>query len=426
MNKLNNIIRLIKTKLQLFWVLGLNILSYLITFSGSVIYVRLLPKVDYGVYSFSYNIISLFMLVNGLGVASGLLQFVSKYQDDNLKRESYLRVAFIVGGAFNLLLAFAIISYAYYFNLPIANSQKLLILMAFLPFFRLYIDLFQAYLRATSQNMLQSKFILYNNILIILFGFIGVYLYGIYGLVISTYLAYIMIFVVSKIYLGLPKIFYQLAQSRLLNIREFITYSFFSSLSNAFSGLVFILDILLLGYIIHSPDIIANYKVASVIPFAINFIPTVIMNYYYPNVVRVSNDYVALHKLQKQLTLYMLVLTGSMSLFLIIFAKYIIVYIFGTSYADSVLPFQILSFGFWIIASFRTVNGNIIAALGLIKTSLMVTTVNLFINIILTFYLVQKYSIVGASIAVVAMYIISSLMGVIIYHRYLHKMVKMR
>ena len=75
------------------------------------------------------------------------------------------------------------------------------------------------------------------------------------------------------------------------------------------------------------------------------------------------------------------------------------------------MPFQIISFGYWIIATFRTVNGNILAALGKAKLSFYLTFVILLVNIAVTYWMVAKYSIVGAASAIVLMYTFSSLVG---------------
>jgi O-antigen/teichoic acid export membrane protein len=109
----------------------------------------------------------------------------------------------------------------------------------------------------------------------------------------------------------------------------------------------------------------------------------------------------------------MFIFSGVVSLFLILCAKPIITLIFGHGYQDSILPFQIISFGYWIIATFRTINGNIIAALGKAKLSFYLTFIILGVNILVTYLMVLKYSINGAAAAVLFMYIFSSLVGYI-------------
>ena len=69
---------LLRIKSDFMLVLIANLLSYTIAFSSSVIYVRILGKANFGLYTFAFGIVSLFLLVNGFGAASGVLQYVSK------------------------------------------------------------------------------------------------------------------------------------------------------------------------------------------------------------------------------------------------------------------------------------------------------------------------------------------------------------
>ncbi|TXJ01323.1 MAG: hypothetical protein E6Q32_04710, partial [Neisseriales bacterium] len=196
-------------------------------------------------------------------------------------------------------------------------------------------------------------------------------------------------------------------------IRQFISYSFFTTLSNAFSGLLFVLDTVIISYVVKDPQILASYRVATMIPFAINFIPNIAINYYYPEFAKNAHDPAKIRQLSRFVSQRMFIFSALVSLILIIAAKPLILTIFGSSYQDSILPFQIISFGYWIIATFRTVNGNILAALGKAKLSFYLTFIILLVNIITTYYLVLKYSMNGAALAIVVMYIFSSLVGYI-------------
>ena len=84
-----------------------NIVSQLVAFCGSIFYVRLLGQTQFGIYTFAYTIISFFLLVNGFGAASGVLQFVSRQNDDTI-RLSYLKYSIILGAVFNCLLSVGI------------------------------------------------------------------------------------------------------------------------------------------------------------------------------------------------------------------------------------------------------------------------------------------------------------------------------
>lgn len=403
---------LAKLKSEFVLVLFANLFSYLIAFSGSVIYVRLLGKAEFGIYTFAFGIVSLFLLVNGFGAASGVLQYVSKAKSD-VERSGYLNFAFRSGILFNLAISLLLILYAFIIPLPMANARPILLGMALFPVGRLYIDIFQAYLRATGQNKLQAKFLIANNLVLLIVNVIGVAVFKLYGLVYFTYLGYILMYALSVIKFKLPAI--KLVQQNDANIhkRAFLSYSFFTTLSNAFSGLLFVLDTIIISYIVKEPTLLATYKVATIIPFAINFIPNIAINYFYPQFVQNSANPRKVRELARYVSLRMFAFSTLVSLFLILAAKPLILLIFGANYSDSILPFQIISFGYWIIATFRTVNGNILAALGKAKLSFYLTFLILLVNIGITYLMVLRYSIVGAAVAVVLMYIFSSLVGYI-------------
>ncbi len=390
-------------------VLVANIFSYFITFSASVIYVRLLGKTEFGLYTFAFGIVSFFLLVNGFGAASGVLQYVSRAKDDQ-ERLGYLKFAFRSGCAFNLLIGILIIVYALVTSLPIPAAKPILLSMALFPIGRLYIDIFQAYLRAKQHNRLQANFLIINNCVLLIINVCGVIFFKLYGLVYFTYLGYLIMFAYSSYKFKLPTLWGKI-DYKLLQVRQFISYSFFTTLSNAFSGLLFVLDTVIISYVVKDPQILASYRVATMIPFAINFIPNIAINYYYPEFAKNAHNPTKIRQLSRFVSQRMFLFSALVSLTLIIAAKPLILTIFGSSYQDSILPFQIISFGYWIIATFRTINGNILAALGKAKLSFYLTFIILLVNIVTTYYLVLKYSMNGAASAIVVMYIFSSLVG---------------
>lgn len=403
----------IRTKLTGDFVLVLfaNIFSYFIAFCGSVIYVRLLGKTDFGLYTFAFNIISLFLLINGFGAASGILQYVSRAQSEE-ERIGYLNFAVQSGGLFNFAISCLIILYALIIPLPLPDAKPILLTMAFFPLGRLYIDIFQAYFRACQKNKLQARFSILNNSILLIGNVIGIIWLKLYGLIYFTYIGYLVMFIFSSWKFRHLTIF-NWKKAKQIQRRQFISYSFFSTLANAFSGLLFVLDIIIISYVVKDPKLIAAYKVATLIPFAINFIPNVVVNFYYPEFAKNAHNPILVRKLARFISRRLFYFSGTVSLFLIIFAHPLIMLIFGRNYSDSVLPFQILSFGYWIIATFRTVNGNILAALGKVKLSFYLTSIILFVNIAVTYIMVVHYSITGAALAVVFIYTFSSLIGYI-------------
>jgi O-antigen/teichoic acid export membrane protein len=342
--------------------------------------------------------------MNGFGAASGVLQFVSRANDD-ITRLSYLKYSIILGIVFNCGLSVGIFLYANLIPLPIVGTKKILCLMAFFPIGRLYIDVFQAYLRATLQNQLLAKFAISTNLLLLVSNIVGIYYAGLMGFIVSTYISYALVILLSTFIYKLPNVF-RVRQIK-LNLKEFISYSMYVTLGNAFAQLLFILDILILGYVLKNPVTIGIYKVATVIPFAINFIPGVVSTFFYPYFAKNADNFLYVKQLKHKLQRGMFIFSFATSIFLIILAKPIITIIFGDAYLDSVLAFQILAFGFWILATFRNINGNILAALGHAKFAMWQNVFVVTINIFLTYFMVRYWGIIGSAIGVVIIYTLS-------------------
>jgi O-antigen/teichoic acid export membrane protein len=389
-------------------VFSASIVSQLVAFCGSIIYVHLMGQQQFGVYTFAYTIISFFLLVNGFGAASGILQFVSRAPDE-ATRLAYLKHSMKWGILFNCGLSLGIFCYALFMPLPIAGSKKILCAMAFFPIGRLYIDVFQAYLRATLQNQLLAKFAISSNVLLLLSNVAGLYYAGLMGFVVATYISYLIVILLATFVYKLPNIF--TLKSQLINVREFISYSMYITVGNAFAQLLFILDILILGYIIKNAVVLGVYKVATVIPFAINFIPGVVSTFFYPYFAKNADNLDYVRQLKNKLQKGMFVFSGLTSFGLIILAKPIISLIFGQAYIDSVVPFQILSFGFWILATFRNINGNVLAALGKAKFAMWLNVGIVSVNMLLTYFLVIHWGIIGAAVGVVIIYTISGVIA---------------
>lgn len=387
-----------------------NLFSYLVAFCASIIYVHLLGKTDFGLYTFAFNIVTLFLLLNGFGAASGVLQYVS-HSTNRAAQEEYLRFAFQSGSLFNFAIGGVIILYAVLIPLPIPAAKPLLIAMALVPSGRLYLDVVQAYMRASGQNRLQAKFAISNNCILLLCNILGIMCFGLYGLVYFTYIAYGLMLVYASWRYQLPPLF-KWQRLQYVNVAKFISFSFFTTLTNACSGLLFVLDLVIISYVVKSPQLIASYKVATLIPFAINFIPGLVANFYYPQFVRQSPAKV--RQLARYLSLRMLIFSALISLILVLLAKPLILGLFGANYHDSIRPFQIISAGYWLNASFRTLNGNILAALGKAKLSFYQTVLTLLINLGVTYFMVIHYSINGAAMAIVIIYAFSSLFNYLI------------
>jgi O-antigen/teichoic acid export membrane protein len=402
-----------------FHIFSANVINKIIQFGISVIIVRVITKEAFGMWSYANNILSFFLLVEGLGVVPGLLQFASSSKTEEEKL-SYLKYALLVGILFNLGLAIAILLFTTFFQLPVRGSTEILRYLFLIPLVNVFFNILQIFLRSDLRNK-QFSLVTVINTLTFFFGvLIGGYLFEIVGIVWGRYLSYI---ISSFIALWFVKDYYRTFVNVKIPNKEqrqdFLKFSIVSMLTNSISQMLYLLDTFIIGIIIQSGTVVASYKTATLIPFALNFIPSSVMTFAYPYFAKHKDDKNLVKNYFLKLQKYLLLLNLVISILLIVFAPFVIRLIFGAEYLDSVLPFRILSFGYLIAGTFRIPAGNIIASLKKVKVNFYNSIISGGANIVLDIILIKNYGSVGAAVATVAVFVISSFVSNIYLRKYL-------
>lgn len=402
-----------------FHIFSANVINKIIQFGISIIIVRVITKEAFGMWSYANNILSFFLLVEGLGVVPGLLQFASSSKTKEEKL-SYLKYALLVGILFNLGLAIAILLFTTFFQLPVRGSTEILRYLFLIPLVHVFFNILQIFLRSDLRNK-QFSLVTVINTLTFFFGvLIGGYLFDILGVVWGRYLSYIISsFIALWFVKDYYKIFVKVKIPNKEQRQDFLKFSIVSMLTNTMSQMLYLLDTFLIGIIIQSGTVVASYKTATLIPFALNFIPSSVMTFAYPYFAKHKDDKNLVKnyflKLQKYLFLFNLVI----SILLIVFAPFVIRVVFGPEYSDSVLPFRILSFGYLIAGTFRIPAGNILASLKKVKVRFYNSIISGGANIVLDIILIKNYGSVGAAVATVSVFVISSFVSNIYLRKYL-------
>lgn len=397
-------------KKGLFDILGANLLNRIIGFASSIVLVRILTKEEFGLYSYADNLVKFFLLFNALGVTAGILQFCSETRDSD-KKYSYFKYGIRLGVLFNFFVSLLILFYGLLFPLKLENARFILISMFLLPMVSLLFEAIQMYFRATLQNRYFSLLSSLNTFLIFLCSILGAYFFQAIGVVLLKYIAYLISILVG---VKLLKDFFQFikAPKLLYNERKnFIKFSMVSSFNNAIAQLLYVIDIFLIGILIVDANEIASYKTATLIPFALNFIPLSIMTFIYPYFAKNHSNKKWIKDNYKKLTKYLLIINSVISIFLIIFAKFIIKLLFGSQYLDSVYIFQILAFGYFIAGTFRIPAGNILVMLKKLKFNFYLSIITGILNIVLGIILIYKFGAIGAAFSTILVFIFTSLLG---------------
>ena len=403
--------KLLKT--GFFHIFSASVINKIIAFFSNIIVIRIISKVEFGAYTYALNCISFVLLVSGFGLVTGTFQLCSEERNKSEKEQIY-KYGCIWGIRVNIVLTVLILLGALIFELPIDGSKELLVLMSLNPILLIIFEFQQIYLRSDFKNREYSYGTIINTALLMIFSILGAYLYAAKGLIICRYIAYILTALVLLIVFKAP---IYLKNGNLDDTRKKTLWkiSIISMSNNGISELLYLLDIFFLGIIITNEELIASYKVATVIPNACIFIPMAIVTYIYPYFAanRLDKDWCRSH--YYQLLKWLVVLNLIIALVLCVFAKPIIILVYGKKYLDCVMCFRILSMGYFFSGTFRVISGNLLVTQRKLKFNLFVNILCGIINIIGDLILIPKFYSMGAAITTFLVILISSLVSTIYY-----------
>lgn len=406
----NEIKKLVQT--GFFHIMGSNVINKIIAFFSSIILVRILNKSDYGMFSYVQNIITMFLLFNGIGTVAGVLQFGSEYKNNENIKIGILSYSIKLGMGFNFIIVILILIYCLNFELKIEKANEYLMIMAFMPLIIYAFDFIKGCFRIELKNKEFSFVNTLNTFLVLIFSILGAYFYEINGIIWGRYISYLITIIISFILLKKSIDNKLISNKHKLgeNLKkQFFKFSVVSAFNDAISQILYTIDVFLIGYIIVDLNIVASYKIATTIPFALNFIPISIMIYVYPyfaqnnsNLKWIKSNYIILVKVLGVINLLIAII-------LFVFAPLIIKIMFGEQYLDSVASFRILAFGYFIAATFRIPSGNILVMMRKVKFNLCLSIITGMLNIILDIILIKMYGSIGAAIATVLVFIFTAI-----------------
>lgn len=397
-----------------------NFINKIIQFGTVMFLVKVLNKESYGQFSYAQNILNIFLLLQGFGAVYGILQYCSEKKDIDEKLSNF-KFGVIYGIVSNVILCSAIFISSIFFKLKIDESNKILTAMAFIPLLSVITDMIISYLRAELRNK-QYSLLLTINTAMYFCGNLGLgMLFGVNGVVISMYIAYIVSISIG-IYLLRDRIrdFLEIKIIKKGNQLTFIKFSLFAIITNSVSQLLYLVGTFFVGLFISSPLVVASYKVATLIPFNLAFIPNSLCAFIYPYFAQNCNNKEWIKNKYEYIEKKLMVVNGAISIILIAFAPLVIKIMFGKEYMDTVTPFRILMVGYFISGTFRMPAGNILFSIKKLKINFYNAIITGVSNIILNIVLIRAYGVNGAAIAILIVYIIASLIS----NGYLRKYLK--
>jgi O-antigen/teichoic acid export membrane protein len=374
-------------------ILSASIIARILSFLASWIALQLVPNKELGIVLFAYNIIVFIIPIGGLGLHQSLLRYGALLATKE-EKNSLFRVAFFKGISLTLILILVIILFSFLFEFQFYNTKYYLLLLSFSLIPMYLFELIKAHFRLHHKNKLFAKTdIVFTSVLTI-----SVLLLSYFYQEIGYAIALVITPILSLGY------FFKKFQNDLKNKKqlsiinfEFWKYGFFASLSNVVTQLLFVIDILLVGFLLNDAEMVTNYKYISLIPLSLLFLPRAFIN---TDFVTFTENIYNKHLTTKYIKSYVLLLSIISILVcgILILLSEQILSLFDPIFVQFSKSFVILTIGISGILIFRGLFGNLISSIGKAHVNFYITFIALLLNIISNIYLIPRYGIIGAAI----------------------------
>lgn len=392
-----------------------------VSFFGSIFLVRLLSKQEYGILSYYENIFGYFIILAGLGLSAGVLRYIVIAPTKGEKYECY-RHAQYKGGYVNVLLLVLALLFVFLFPHPdgFRNDEIIgTVLMLCIPFIFCYNTCFSSF-RGCLDNKNYALLSFITAFILVLARVVGAALFGLYGSVIFRLLfellsAVICVLCVKRfLFHGVTPI--QLSKPFK---RQFDVYSIQLMLTDGLWAIFMLNDMFILGQLLGDESIIADYKVAFVIPANLSIIASSIGIFVAPYFTKYEHngDYSWVRKNLNRVLLLSLGIMGVACILCFVLAKPIILLLYGQQYLNVIPLMQVLLVASFFNNGLRQTLANILSAVGKQVVNLIIAGVGIVLQITLDIIIIPKYGGIGLAWASSIVYFFMGISLLIIVYK---------
>lgn len=367
-----------------------------------------LDKEYFGILTFAFTFVSIFIPLAGIGVDFTLMKFYSEENKitKNLKGYKKLFQYGLFSSIFvTLLLIFSV-------NIFRPFSENIIF----------FINLFSAalitefvfrmstsMLRIIGRNILYAFLILSRSLILL---FLTLFLLG-EGYILAIIIGPLVAYIISEIYIKkLPKF----NQLKLNNIpSNEIRYGLNVSLGSFLSQALIPLSLIIYTLNINNPENLAEYRIGSAVPLALLFLPNILFKAEFIFLSRNSKNNQQINHYLIQYTLIAMLLLSIISLPLFFYSDVFIYYFAGDNYIKASLISKILFLG--IVGAFllRQPFGNLIFSLGRADINTYITIFIFIAQLLLSFIFIDSYGIIGVAIITSSMFWVGGAISMFFY-----------
>ena len=384
----------------LFNIFGADVINKILVFVSGMIVVRLIPQSTYGIYSYAYTILGIFLLFNGLGASSAVLQFASERAFSD-RKESVELLGLCWGIAIDVILCLAMLVFPFFVELPVEGSGYLLRFWCLYPIFQLLFDIQLVSLRAALQNKRYSYSTNINNVFTLAFSVLGAVAGGALGLILGRTIAAILTVIVVALAFRVPTCLFSKNNIQVrLNGDErksFIAIAITTAVNSAMNQLTLYLGTTLLGILLPDAVSVAIFQTTLAIPTALNFIPSTLVLFIYPYFARHKDEPSWVIRRYAQVICANAVLSAFIALVVSLFATPVITLLYGESYSTGADVLRILMIGWFFSSSFRTITTNLLVTQRKLIYGILVAIVSSAVLVASSYILIPQFGMQGAA-----------------------------
>lgn len=381
-----------------FNLLSANMLIQVVAFAAQLFVAGILFPDDIGRIKIIQTYLSIFSIVAGMGFSASTLKLCSENRSKE-EQTSLFRSAFF----FTLISTICLYIIILILNIfSIFTSDKLIQWLIPLGLFPIISNslfmVFVSYFQATKKIKLIANLTISNKLIAISAIIILSYFWGIKGYYLAYNLSFILMLIVCfQLFRStITKDFYQPLNKSLFS--DHWNYAKPSMLANLLSESSVYMDILLLSFFIHDMNEIGYYSFAITLTVLLRILPSTVQQISIPYLSTLSskkNDFIIVFKRYNKM-LYVVV--GVTLIIALISIPYLIHWVFGGKYDQSMPYFTLLAVG-WSIRQLTQLQSAAIFSLGKINFSVYISLISLAFNIVLYSIALNFFGLLGAAYA---------------------------
>lgn len=383
-------------------------------FISSVVTVRLLSQENYGVITIVASVFAVFTTFSGFGSTQGLLRFGALSNDDDEKNKLN-QYFFYKGFLYQIFLSVIFLISSLFF---VKKYEDILMIFGFFTIRLIgfyFFNHIQSYFRIHYNNKSFSVVNNFVNILGVILLVFFTYFFGLKG-----YLLAITITPFLSLYWFFKLKIFSFTKIKLDN-KELWQYSFHAVITAFFSDFLFSLDILLLGFLMNE-NAVASYKVAIILPSNLTFLAVSMLQADFPKLAQQSANKSFIKNYIKNYYKIFIPICGLIFGVGFIFSKEILVFFFGKTYSNQAETFTLLLIAFLMNMLLRNLYGNLLSAVGMMKSNTITSIITLLVLLGSAFILVPKFQILGMGISVLFAMVFSGILAFAFFINYLKKL----